>query len=244
MSRCKVLHKLAELLDALSDFQQQLGLLATHGEGGGNRSSSSSGSSSSSSASALSGLRQRVYDVSSLNSCCSPCLTKLAQLRPVVSRLLLLEVNAIKFYSKASSAYLIFLARRVDKKLLCRSLDDAMNSAAAGVTDIGDDCIFTVPSERIFMRYGAIADFLSRVSAKFERGMYKLPEDNQLVPALFRKPKLSCFAHALASSIDTDGIEVVDAVSPQDMIGYQEALLTSDEESVAAEPSPYNSDED
>lgn len=266
MSRSRVLHKLAQLLDDLSEYQEMLGCNSSSSSGysGGNGNSnghsgiSSSGGSSSSSASAQDSLRQRVHDVSIVHSCSTQALQKLAQLRPTVSRLLLLEVNAAKFYPKTSSAYLLFLARRIDKKLACRTLEGAVNCVVARTPngngdvvqncvctmDIGDDCIFSVPVERLFMRYNAVVEVLTAVSAKFERGMYKLPQDGHLVPALFREPRLACFAHALASSIDTDGIEVVDAVSPQDMVSYRDALQSSDDESVQVEPSPYNSDED
>lgn len=263
ISRCKVLHKLAELLDGLTEYQDLLGCGSTvprsdsAGNCGSSGSSSSSGAACSSSSSASSSLRQHIHDVTSLHSCSTQGLRMIAQLRAAVSRLLLLENNAVKFYPKTSSAYLLFLARRIDKKLLCYSLDEAVNcvvckpsTATTGATtgtstaNNGADCILTLPAERIFIRYGAVTEFLDRTSANFERGMYKLPEDGHLVPALFRKPKLSCFAHALATRIDTDGIEVVDAGTTQDMLGYEEALLSSDEESVQAEPSPYNSDED
>jgi uncharacterized membrane protein YgcG len=70
-----------------------------------------------------------------------------------------------------------------------------------------------LPEKEVYWSNAAVVQLLTSECNKLERGMYKLPTDGNMVPAVFRRPKLDCFKQALASRIETDGIEVVDTVA-------------------------------
>jgi hypothetical protein len=236
LSRSRVVYQLAQLLD---DVAALVGSTNSTGNGGVGGSSSSSASSSSSSAQ-----RYAVYDTSKLyEENAERLISVMQQLRPVVARLLLLEVNAIKFYPKVSFPYLCYLARKLDHKLACGSvlkarlqlqaaIDCADKSSggdklapqkngaanAASAAPVVEPCVlsFSAANSRLEAFYLAttqVVNTLTKECNRLERGLYKLPTDGNMVPAILRKPKLGCFERALASRIETDGIEIVDTGS-------------------------------
>jgi hypothetical protein len=237
LSRSRVVYHLAQLLD---DVAALVGTSNNAGNSGvGCRLSSSASSSSSSSAQ-----KYAVYDTSKLYEDGSQRLIGvLQQLRPVVARLLLLEVNAIKFYPKVSFPYLCYLARKVDHKLACGSVLEArlQLQAAIDCVDKGSDgdkrtvqkndaataasavpiverCVLSFSAaeggaEPMFFATTQVVNTLTKECNRLERGLYKLPTDGNMVPAILRKSKLGCFERALASRIETDGIEIVDTGS-------------------------------
>jgi hypothetical protein len=237
LSRSRVVYQLAQLLD---DVAALVGTSNSNGNSGVGGSSSSSASSSSSS----SAQKYAVYDTSKLYEDGSQRLIGvLQQLRPVVARLLLLEVNAIKFYPKVSFPYLCYLARKVDHKLACGSVLEARlqlqaaidcvdrgsdgdkrtvqkNDAAtaASAAPIVEPCVLSFSAaedraEPMNLATTQVVNTLTKECNRLERGLYKLPTDGNMVPAILRKPKLGCFERALASRIETDGIEIVDTGS-------------------------------
>jgi hypothetical protein len=237
LSRSRVMYHLAQLLD---DVAALVGSTNSNGNSGVGGSSSSSASSTSSS----SAQKYAVYDTTKLYEDGSQRLIGvLQQLRPVVARLLLLEVNAIKFYPKVSFPYLCYLARKLDHKLACGSvlearlqLQAAIDSvdkgsggdklatqkigaaAVASAVPILEPCVlsFSAADGRVVPMYLAttqVVNTLTKECNRLERGLYKLPTDGNMVPAILRKPKLGCFERALASRIETDGIEIVDTGS-------------------------------
>jgi hypothetical protein len=236
LSRSRVVYHLAQLLD---DVAALVGTSNSNGNSGVGGSSSSSASSSSSSAQ-----KYAAYDTSKLYEDGSQRLIGvLQQLRPVVARLLLLEVNAIKFYPKVSFPYLCYLARKLDHKLACGSvlearlqlqaaIDCADNSSdgdklaaqkngaatASSAVPPVEPCVLSFSAadsrlEAFYLATTRVVNTLTKECNRLERGLYKLPTDGNMVPAILRKPKLGCFERALASRIETDGIEIVDTGS-------------------------------
>jgi hypothetical protein len=235
LSRSRVVYHLAQLLD---DVAALVGTNNSTGNNGGGCSSGCSASSSSSSAQ-----KYAVYDTSKLyEENAQRLIGVLQQLRPVVARLLLLEVNAIKFYPKVSFPYLCYLAKKLDHKLACGSVLEAriqlqaaidsvdkgsggdklatQNGAATAVSavPIVEPCVLSFSAsegrtEPMYLATSKLVNTLTKECNRLERGLYKLPTDGNMVPAILRKPKLACFERALASRIETDGIEIVDTGS-------------------------------
>jgi hypothetical protein len=236
LSRSRVVYHLAQLLD---DVAVLVGTNNSNSNSGVGGSSSSSASSSSSS----SAQKYAVYDTSKLyEENAERLISVMQQLRPVVARLLLLEVNAIKFYPKVSFPYLCYLARKVDHKLACGSVLEARLQLQAAIDCVdngsGDDklatqngvataasaapvvepCVLSFSAaedraEPMNLATTQVVNTLTKECNRLERGLYKLPTDGNMVPAILRKPKLGCFERALASRIETDGIEIVDTGS-------------------------------
>jgi hypothetical protein len=236
LSRSRVIFQLAQQLD---DVAALVGTSNSTGNSGVGCSSSSSASSSTSSAQ-----KYAVYDTSKLyEENAQRLIGVMQQLRPVVARLLLLEVNAIKFYPKVSFPYLCYLARKLDYKLACGSVlaarlqlqtaidcvdngsgDDKLapqkNGAATASSAIPpvEPCVLSFSTadsrlEAFYLATTQVVHTLTKECNRLERGLYKLPTDGNMVPAILRKPKLGCFERALASRIETDGIEIVDTGS-------------------------------
>jgi hypothetical protein len=291
LSRSRVVYQLAQLLD---DVAALVGSSNSTGNSGAGGSLSSSASSSSSSAQ-----KYAVHDTSKLYEDGSQRLIGvLQQLRPVVARLLLLEVNAIKFYPKVSFPYLCFLARKLDHKLACGSVLEARLQLQAAIDSVdkgsgGDTpaaqkngaatapsaapvvepCVLSFSAaddQAVSMYLGTtqVVNTLTKECNRLERGLYKLPTDGNMVPAILRKPKLACFERALASRIETDGIEIVDTgstttaasaaavgaarggnsegsanqpVTAAVLMDSDEHYFSSSEESVWSQPSSYHS---
>jgi hypothetical protein len=236
LSRSRVVYHLAQLLD---DVAALVGSTNSNGNSGVGGSSRSSASFSSSSAQ-----KYAVYDTSKLyEENAQRLIGVLQQLRPVLARLLLLEVNAIKFYPKVSFPYLCYLARKLDHKLACGSVQQARlqlqavvdsvdngsggdklaaqkngAAAAASAVPVVEPCVLSFSAadsrlEGFYLATTQVVHTLTKECNRLERGLYKLPTDGNMVPAILRKPKLGCFERALASRIETDGIEIVDTGS-------------------------------
>ena len=195
LSRSRVMFLLASLLDELTFRNDYIP----------NTSSSSSSSSSA---------RMAVHNVSDGDIRSAECARMIQLLRPAVARLLLLEVNVTKFYPNVSSPQLLYLARKLDIKLIHTTEAAALHQQTAPPSSSnGEDCVFAFPNA--FLRLSEVIARLEAESRKLERGLYKLSGDGHMVPAIFRRPKLGCFERALASRIDTDGIEMVENTGNQ-----------------------------
>ena len=193
LSRSRVMFLLASLLDELTFRNDYIP----------NTSSSSSSSA-----------RMAVHDVSDGDIRSAECARMIQLLRPAVARLLLLEVNVTKFYPNVSSPQLLYLARKLDTKLIhTTEAAAALHQQTAPPSSNGEDCVFAFPNA--FLRLSEVIARLEAESRKLERGLYKLSGDGHMVPAIFRRPKLGCFERALASRIDTDGIEMVENTGNQ-----------------------------
>jgi len=171
-------------------------------------------------------------------------------LRQNITKLLLLEADCMKFYPIMCIPYILTLCRRIDMKLISYNLDDCSNDVFitqytshkstyknnSGSFNNNDnnnnnnsnsnndnDYIYHIiysNSFDIYIKHSMIIQVLEREYMKFQRGLYKLPIDNHLVPFIFRSNKLIGMTRLLSiytnNNNNGDDIIIIDGNNNKD----------------------------
>lgn len=168
---------------------------------------------------------------------CELISSNIGNLRVYLVEILLLERDAIKFYKDASFPYLLSLMQVCDE-IVGSSLDSVFVEQLFRISHINDLSptqwrkIFTA----FYCRDTIIEQRLREIRDSFQKGMFKIPRDGEMVPELFRMKSLLPFIKDLRSSIEEDGIELTD--------DHQNLGLLSDRESSESEDDFDDDDDD
>lgn len=136
-------------------------------------------------------------------------------LRVLVVELLLLEQQAVKFYSHLAHPFLLSLVHQLDQNGsygrdingLVFAADWSELRTEESIQDSEWQAIWNI----IMQRMPPLRDALQQCKSRFERGMSKIPKDESRVPELLRKKSLKPFMDLLKSNVDVDGIEEEEA---------------------------------
>lgn len=152
-------------------------------------------------------------------------------LRVLVVELLLIEQQAIKYYSHLANPFLLSLAHQLDHN---SSYGHHINDLTfeAEWSDIRreeqiNDEEWQVIWNVVMQRMTPMRDALQQCKSRFERGMSKIPKDESRVPELLRKKSLKPFMDLLKSKVELDGIE--EEESNMALISDVETVVTIDD---------------
>lgn len=192
----EILVDLLKLLDIHTcklDLLDNSGTLASNG----NSPSSSSSSFSSSSASANSSDNNNHSNFNNDSKCSCPEIWR--QVRAVLSRLLLLETDAMKFSKEHCHAYFLQLACRIDQAI---ESDTSMKKNRL-TTDAEDQIL--IPEVETCLK------LITVECEALESHMYSIPDDASTIPRAFREadPTSSKLLNGSTKySLDDDGFEL------------------------------------
>jgi hypothetical protein len=176
-------------------------------------SSSSSSSNQSNNSSASSSASSITSNCSSSKDgdCCCPEVWR--RLRSVLSRLLLLEVTAIKFSKQNCNAYFLKLARRLDTEIsadiFCKI--ESSSSSSSSLSSLAGDAS-SVNKSSSALSLEEFFKVLDTECLTLEKALYDLPADGNEIPFIFREA--DPIARRVSEKIcrynmDDDGFEVV-----------------------------------
>jgi hypothetical protein len=168
---------------------------------------------------------------------CELISSNIGNLRVYLVEILLLERDAIKFYKDASFPYLLSLMQVCDE-IFGSSLDSVFVEQLFRISHIND--LSPTQWRKIFTAFNCrdtmIEQRLREIRDSFQKGMFKIPRDGEMVPELFRMKSLLPFIKDLRSSVEEDGIELTD--------DHQNLGLLSDRESSESEDDFDDDDDD
>jgi hypothetical protein len=178
----------------------------------------------------------------------------LPSLRQAVTRLLLLEVTSTKFYKGACYAYFVLLCKKLDHYIFLPA--SSSNSSSSNSSSSNSSSLANMSSVWTKEILESAVTVLDKYSARTERGMYKIPENGELVPKIFSKAmEVVRINDARQSMLEEDGLELVEATIKDKDINVDKKgsyrneprawYLSSDEESIDwPAASDNNSDDD
>lgn len=176
-------------------------------------SSSSSSSSNTTSSSSSKSVVETATERTNGGDCaleCNRCYCSKTSMRlqSSISRLLILEKQAMKYYKNKAYAYLVSLSQKLDKEMHLLDLPEVATEQPDGTKEfLAEHC--TVPARISDTgQFIAICDLLEEECIRIETAIYSIPTDNDSVPKMFRDafpPEWNPTAYCL----EDDGLELI-----------------------------------
>jgi hypothetical protein len=179
--------------------------------GSSSSSSSSSNSSSSSSSSSTSVVETSTErnggDFGSEYPRCYCSKTRM-RLQSSISRLLILEKQAVKYYKNKAYAYLVSLSQKLDKELHLLDVTEAATEQPKGTEEPAIERCAAPARISDTSQFISICALLEEECVRIETAIYSIPTDNDSVPKMFRDafpPEWNPTAYCL----EDDGLELL-----------------------------------